>query len=143
MSEESASAKGAKAEGKLGRRRESSPVLPSLDVTDRRGTARSLGLPLHLIHNTYNNVLLKHCKRTTSSGTIYNYYQEKSVSRLWANGPQATTAFSPKGPCPAGFSRSSGHMRALKINVPNTTYIATVTFGDQKQDKVSWYMRSV
>ena len=69
--------------------------------------------------------------------------QEKSVSGLWANGPQATTAISPKGPCPAGFSRSSGHMRALKINVPNTTYIATVTFGDQKQDKVSWYMRSV
>ncbi|KAK2552360.1 hypothetical protein P5673_026437, partial [Acropora cervicornis] len=67
---------------------------------------------------------------------------KKTVSGLWAKGPQATTAFSPKGPCPAGFSRSSGHMRALKINVPNTTYIATVTFGDQKQDKVSWYMRS-
>ncbi|CAH3131530.1 unnamed protein product [Pocillopora meandrina] len=37
-----------------------------------------------------------------------------------------------KGPCPAGFFRSSGYMRALKIYAASNTYITPVTFGDSK-----------
>ncbi|XP_033106408.1 uncharacterized protein LOC117108494 [Anneissia japonica] len=36
------------------------------------------------------------------------------------------------GPCPSGFSRSAGHMRAIKQYTATTTYIKEATFGDSK-----------
>lgn len=35
-----------------------------------------------------------------------------------------------KGPCPTGFLRSSGHMRALKMYASSAVYIKPATFGD-------------
>ncbi|XP_067018824.1 uncharacterized protein [Acropora muricata] len=37
-----------------------------------------------------------------------------------------------KGPCPTGFLRSSGHMRALKIFASSAVYIKPATFGDSR-----------
>lgn len=37
-----------------------------------------------------------------------------------------------KGPCPTGFLRSSGHMRALKIYASSADYIKPATFGDSR-----------
>ena len=36
------------------------------------------------------------------------------------------------GACPAGFTRSQGHMRALKIYGPSAGYITQAKFGDSK-----------
>ncbi|XP_078343928.1 uncharacterized protein LOC144629562 [Oculina patagonica] len=37
-----------------------------------------------------------------------------------------------KGTCPAGFTRHSGHMRALKVWSHTLSYVRPATFGDSK-----------
>ena len=67
-------------------------------------------------------------------GTPVHLFLNEQIKCVFLTGqwPPGHYCILASGACPAGFTRSQGHMRALKIYGPSATYITQATFGDSK-----------
>jgi hypothetical protein len=75
--------------------------------------------------------------RSTADDALYKAGQcESRLNTLWINGSMCVLS---NGTCPAGFTRRSGHMRAIRIFMDRNNpgyYLGPVNFGDSR---ISWH----
>ncbi|EDO40731.1 predicted protein [Nematostella vectensis] len=93
-------------------------------------TQNDLAITKNDLANTKNNLATtKQDLTSTKHDLAATKTQLQQAIGKWPAGQYCILA---KGPCPAGFTRSSGHMLAINMYSHTPTYIKTASFGDSK-----------